>query len=139
MSKEIRIGDIYQREGKHRIRICGCTVDGKYFARQILPAVKQCDLRKYFKPEMLVVGAVLRYPSGRTIQLVADRGNGHWDNEFPGELIELTATDLEELEAATHAAIVYSSVVSAREHGHPLRNPNPMRFVPRKMDDEPPE
>ena len=138
MSREIKIGNIYNREGKHRIRICGHTADGKYFARQILTAIKERDLLRHFKPEMLIVGAILRFPNGQTIQLVKDRGTGYWDNEFADEFIELTVEDIENLEAETHAAIVYSSVVPHREHGHPLRNPNP-RFVPRKMDDEPEE
>lgn len=92
----IKIGTIFSHPDRRNICIRGYTRNGRYLVRQILLPIKHVDLLRDFDEEMIVPGALLRYPE-LTIQLIKLRDDGTWNNEAD-EITELGAAELRKWE-----------------------------------------
>jgi|GEM_PF-5013487 len=123
------IGAVIPREGKCSLVIFEIVGD-KFIAYQKLWAIKECDLLRRFAPEDLRPGNILR--NGQSaVELVECRSTGYWDVKIPGERIELSAKELEELEAAGHARRIADELVTRYGETFTCRYP---RVVPSRME-----
>ena len=123
------LGAVIPREGKCSLVIFEVAGD-KFFARQLLRPVDEKRLLQRFKPEDLKPGNVLK-GGGRDIELVSRRDSGYWDIKIPSERIELSAKDIEELEAVENARQAEKVIVTRRGGSFTGRC---IRFLPQRME-----
>ena len=130
-SPKYQFGQVFKREGKCPLRICGFTHEGEYVLSKVLRAVSDSDLSTHFHSLERKEGAILILPGNRKRMLVAERETGYWDWTDPSDLVTLKEAELDEL----HAEYVVRDMPKevARLH-HPERQSRANRFAPKSAE-----
>lgn len=126
-----KFGQEFRREGKCSLRICGFSHGGEYLLCQVLRAVSDSELARYFHPDQRKEGAILVLPGNRKRLLFADRGTGYWDWTDPDDLVTLKEAELEALEAEAAMRYVPEKIARLR---HPERQSRANRYLPKNAN-----
>lgn len=93
------IGDKYEQEGRCPLVIVGRSHDGKFLTRKLLDSISEKELFMYFRKGLIAPGVILKFPSGRTFQLIGKKGMSDFWNAVSFEITEHTQTELEQIAA----------------------------------------
>lgn len=126
---KFNIGDVFIREGKCRLYICGFHHNGTYLLWKLLRAVN--DFHINITPSRLSHGSVVILPGGRKRFLIKQRDTGYWDWTNPDDITEMTEDELEMLQADD---VVRNMPHQIARMNHPERQSRAAKYLPVKTD-----
>ena len=135
MNSMHKIGYEIPREDKTKLIVCGYTSDGKYLVRTKRPVTAPDRMSEIVDTSLLSPGVILQFPNGKQVIIISQRDTGYWETAC-NDLSVLTVEEVEILEAEANAVSVYSAVATKRESGGNSKN---LRYLPRRMTNEPRE